>query len=51
MDLKYDEKAYGIEIAEANHNFKQANRIRKQLVKIHDTEDKISAQCSLTKLG
>jgi hypothetical protein len=51
MDLKYGEKARDIEIAEANYDFKQANRIRKQLVKIHDTEDEISAQCSLTKLG
>lgn len=33
------------------HDFKQANRIRKQLIKIHDTEDEISAQCSHTKLG
>jgi hypothetical protein len=50
-DLKYGEKARAIEIAEANQNYKQANRIRKQLVKIHDTEDEISAQCSHTKLG
>jgi hypothetical protein len=50
MDLKYGDKARAMEIAEANHDFKQANRIRKQLVKIHDTEDEISAQCSHTKL-
>jgi hypothetical protein len=51
MDLKYGDKARAIEIVETNHDFKQANRIRKQLVKIHDTEDEISAQCSHTKLG
>jgi hypothetical protein len=50
-DLKYGEKVRAMEIAEANHDFKQANRIRKQLIKIHDTEDEISAQCLLTKLG
>lgn len=50
MDLKYGDKARAMEIAEANHDFKQANRIRKQLVKIHATEDEISAQCSHTKL-
>lgn len=49
-DLKYGEKVRAMEIAEANHDFKQANRIRKQLVKIHDTEYEISAQCSNTKL-
>jgi hypothetical protein len=50
MDLKYGDKARAIEIAEANHDFKQANRIRKQFVKMHDTEDEIRAQCSHTKL-
>jgi hypothetical protein len=45
MDLK----ACGIEIAETNHNFKQANRIRKQFVKMHDTEDEIRAQRSKTE--
>jgi hypothetical protein len=49
-DLKYSDKVRAMEIAEASHDFKQANRIRKQLVKIHDTEDGISAQCSHTKL-
>jgi hypothetical protein len=49
MDLKYGEKACGIEIAETNHNFKQANRIRKQFVKMHDTEDEIRAQRSKTE--
>lgn len=41
-DLKYGEKVRVIEIAEAEKNFKQAKRIRKQLVKIHDTEDDIA---------
>jgi hypothetical protein len=49
MDLKYGDKAQAIEIAEANHDFKQASRIRKQFVRMHDTEDEISAQCSNTK--
>ena len=49
-DLKYGEKARAIEIAEANYDFKQANRLRKQIIKIQDTEDEINAQCSNTKL-
>ena len=48
-DLKYGDKARAIEIAEANSDFKQAIRLRKQLVKIQDTEDEISAQYSITK--
>jgi hypothetical protein len=48
-DLKYGDKARAIEIAEANHNYKQANRLRKQLIKIQDIESEISAQCSNTK--
>jgi hypothetical protein len=48
MDLKYGEKARAIEIAEANHDFKQANRIRKQFVKMHNAEDEIRTQCSKT---
>ena len=43
-DLKYGDKARVIEIAEANNNYQQANRLRKQLIKIQDTEDEISAQ-------
>ena len=43
-DLKYGDKARAIEIAEANNNYQQANRLRKQLIKIQDTEDEISAQ-------
>jgi hypothetical protein len=50
MDLKYGDKARAIEIAESNHDFKRANRIRKQFVKMHNTEDEIKAQCSKTKL-
>jgi len=44
MDLKYGEKARGIEIAEANHDFKEASRIRKQFVKMYNTEHEIRAQ-------
>ena len=43
-DLKYGDKARAIEIAEANNNYQQANRLRKQLIRIQDTEDEISAQ-------
>lgn len=42
-DLKYGDKARAIEIAEANRNFKQASRLRKQLNKIQDLESEISA--------
>jgi hypothetical protein len=45
-DLKYGEKARAIEVAEANHNYKQATRLRKQIIKIQDIESEISAQCS-----
>jgi hypothetical protein len=48
-DLKYGAEIQAIEVANANHDFKQANRLRKQLIKIQDTEDEISAQCSNTK--
>ena len=44
VDLKYGDKARAIEIAEANNNYQQENRLRKQLIKIQDTEDEISAQ-------
>src|ERR687898_2039382 len=43
MDLKYGDKARAIEIAEANHDFKLASRIRKQFVKLYDTENEINA--------
>ena len=49
-DFKYGDKARAIEIAEANNDFKQDIRLRKQIIKIQDTEDEISAQCSNTKL-
>jgi transcriptional regulator of heat shock response len=44
-DLKYGDKARAIEIAEANNDFRQSIRLRKQLNKIQDLEDEISAQC------
>jgi hypothetical protein len=43
-DLKYGEKARAIEVAEANHNYKQANRLRKQIIKIQDLESEIGVQ-------
>ena len=36
MELKYGDKARAIGIAEANHDLKQAIRLRKQIVKIQD---------------
>ena len=48
-DLKYGAETQAIEVANANYDFKQANRLRKQLIKTQDTEDEISAQCSITK--
>ena len=41
MDLKYGEKTRAIEIAEANHDYRQSVRLRKQLIKIQDLEDEI----------
>ena len=49
-DFKYGDKTRAIEIAEANNNYQEANRIRKKLIKMQDTESEISAQCSYTKL-
>lgn len=49
-DLKYGAETRAIEVANAYNDFKQANRLRKQLIKIQDTKDEISAQCSNTKL-
>ena len=43
-DLKYGDKTRAIEIAEADKNFQQANRLRKQLINIQDEESEISAQ-------
>src|ERR687892_1147891 len=37
-DIKYSDKVRTMEIAEANHDFKLANQIRKQFVKLYDTE-------------
>jgi hypothetical protein len=45
MDLKYGDKARAIGIAEANHDFKRANRIRKQFVKLHDTITSLAWVC------
>ena len=41
-DLKYGDKVRTIEIAEANYDFKQAIRLRKQLNKLQDMELEIS---------
>jgi hypothetical protein len=49
-DLKYGAETRAIEVANAYNDFKQANHLRKQLIKIQDTKDEISAQCSNTKL-
>ncbi len=49
-DLKYGAETRAIEVANAYNDFKQANRLRKQLIRIQDTKDEISAQCSNTKL-
>ncbi|MPZ07065.1 MAG: hypothetical protein GEU26_11735 [Nitrososphaeraceae archaeon] len=38
------DKTRSIEIAEANVNFQQANRLRKQLIKIQEVKSEISAQ-------
>jgi hypothetical protein len=46
FDLKYGEKGRAIEIAEATKDFRQSIRLRKQLIKIQDLEDEISAKCS-----
>jgi hypothetical protein len=41
-DLKYGAETRAIEVANANYDFKQANRLRKKLIKFQDTEDEIS---------
>jgi hypothetical protein len=43
-DLKYGDKARAIEIAEANHDFRRAIQLRKQINKLQDLESEISAQ-------
>jgi hypothetical protein len=47
-DLKYGAKTPAIEVANATNDFKQANRLRKQLIKIQDAESEISAQNSVS---
>jgi hypothetical protein len=49
-DLKYGAETRAIEAANANNDFKRANHLRKQLIKIQHTKDEISAQYSITKL-
>jgi 1-deoxy-D-xylulose 5-phosphate reductoisomerase len=48
-DLKYGAETRAIEVANANYDFKLANRLRKKLIKFQDIEDEISAQCSSAK--
>ena len=43
-DLKYGDKARAIEIAEADNNYQQANRLRKQIIKLQDMESEIDSQ-------
>ena len=43
-DLKYGDKVRAIEIVEANHDFRRAIQLRKQINKIQDLEEEISAQ-------
>lgn len=42
-DLKYGTETRAIEVANANYDFKLANRLRKKLIKFQDIEDEISA--------
>ena len=49
-DLKYGNRVRDMEIAEVNHDFRRAIQLRKQINKIQDLEEEISAQCSNTKL-
>jgi hypothetical protein len=42
-DLKYGERVRAMEIAEAEHDYRRAIRLRKQITKIHDLESEISA--------
>jgi hypothetical protein len=43
-DLKYGNRVRAMEIAEANHDFRRAIKLRKQINKIQDVESEISAQ-------
>lgn len=47
-DLKYGDKARAIEIAEADNDFRRANRLRKQLNKIQNLEEEISTQIQVS---
>lgn len=48
-DLKYGDKTRAIEIAEANNDFKQAIRLRRQLNRLQDMESEISVQIQRQK--
>jgi hypothetical protein len=50
-DLKYGGKAPAIEIAEANQNYKQTNRLRKQIIKIQDLESEINAKINFHNIS
>jgi hypothetical protein len=43
-DLKYGNRVRAMEIAEANHDFRRAIQLRKQINKIQDAESEIGAQ-------
>ena len=43
-DLKYGNRVRAMEIAETNHDFRRAIQLRKQINKIQDLEEEISAQ-------
>jgi hypothetical protein len=43
-DLKYGDRVRAMEIAETEHDYRRAIRLRKQITKIHDLESEISAQ-------
>jgi hypothetical protein len=43
-DLKYGDRVRAMEIAESEHDYRRAIRLRKQITKIHDLESEISAQ-------
>ncbi|MGH9977845.1 MAG: hypothetical protein ACRD8Z_18720 [Nitrososphaeraceae archaeon] len=44
VDLKYGDRVRAMEVAEANHDFWRAIRLRKQINKLQDLESEISAQ-------
>ncbi|HZA69403.1 MAG TPA: hypothetical protein VE548_06860 [Nitrososphaeraceae archaeon] len=48
-DLKYGDKVLAIEIAEVNHDFRQAIRLRKQLNKLQDMKSEISVLIRIQK--